>query len=142
MEHITINGQEWFSRPELNFKTYAAFIKARPLTINSTGNWSSYRQVALYFAHAPQGLNGQAWWTLNVDVKQYINLGTVFLGIAEIRCGHFSWSGNYPLFVRSKQLYSILAIADDHSYGVWGTPFGWWMGPLRGIPDSPDQASW
>ncbi|MCL4351448.1 MAG: hypothetical protein M1318_02200 [Firmicutes bacterium] len=140
MDRIIINGQEWFPHPKQSFKTRAAFINARPLTINSVGNWSPYRQVTLYFAYAPHGLNGHAWWTMGVDVEQYTNLGVILLGVAEIQDGNFSWSGTYPAFVRSKRLYLILAIADERKYGVLGEPFGWWMGPLRGIPESPDKA--
>ncbi|AEJ40956.1 hypothetical protein TPY_2796 [Sulfobacillus acidophilus TPY] len=140
MDHIIINGQEWFSHPEQSFKIRTAFICSRPLTINSVGNWSPYRQVTLYFAYAPNGLNGHAWWTIDVDVKQYTNFGAVLLGVAEIQDGRFSWSGTYPAFVRSKRLYVVLAITGEGQYGVLGEPFGWWMGPLRGIPESPDKA--
>ncbi len=95
MDRFITNGQEWFPHPEKSFKTHAAFIKARPLTINSAGNCSSYRQVTLYFAHVSQGLNGHAWWTTDVDVKQYANLGTDLLGIQEVQDGAFCWSGTY-----------------------------------------------
>ena len=140
MDRIIINGQEWSPHPEQSLKTRATFINARPLTINSVGNWSPYRQVTFYFAHAPDGLNGQAWSTKDVDVERYANLGIDLLDIAEVQDGTFYWSGTYPAFVRSKRLYAVLAVADKGKYGVWSVPFGWWMGPLRGIPDSPDKA--
>ncbi|WP_242848247.1 hypothetical protein [Sulfobacillus thermosulfidooxidans] len=147
MERIIINGQEWCPHSEQNFKTQAAFINARPLTINSVGNWSPYRQVTLYFTHAPEGLNGHAWRTdVDVDVERYTNFGAVLFGVAEIQNGCFSWSGIYPAFVRSKRVYVVLAIADDRSYGkticiyVDGSAY-WRRSPRCLITFSPGKVS-
>ena len=138
METIIINGTVWFSEPEHSFTTRAAFIKARPLTIHSVGTWSPYRHIAFYFASAPRGMNGQAWWAIDVDIERHTKPDAALLGTVEVEGSGFSWTGTYPTFVRSKRLYSVLAAADHGAYGVWGDPFGWFMGPLRGIPDSPD----
>lgn len=38
-ESITIYGREWRPDPQRSLKTRAAFIPARPLNIDSKGDW-------------------------------------------------------------------------------------------------------
>lgn len=42
-EGISINGRLWRREPPRSLKTRATFIPARPLTINSDGDWTPYR---------------------------------------------------------------------------------------------------
>lgn len=136
---ITIHGQVWRPDPQISLKTRAAFIPARPLAINSDGDWSPYYQLTFYFAPARMDMLGHAWWASDVDIVRYSPLNPELIGTADVHHGNFSWTGSYPTFVRSKRHYSVLAIADQGVWGVWSPPFGWFLGPRRGIPDSPDQ---
>jgi len=138
-ESITIYGREWRPDPQRSLKTRAAFIPARPLNIDSKGDWLPYRQITFHFAPARMDMIGHAWWATDVNIDDYGPLNPELVGTADVRGGRISGSGTYPTFVRSKHHYSVLAIADQGVYGVWSPPFGWFSGPRRGIPDSPDQ---
>lgn len=123
-------------------KTQAVFIKSRPLRIVSVGDWSPYSKVAFYFTNVertPSSCSqyGQSCWAVNVSVHSAALKDIVWLGTATIADGAFLWNGPYPDFVRSRHFYAVLAVADYGAYGVWSSPFGWYMGPRRGIPDYP-----
>lgn len=136
---LTINGVTWHHPPPCSVTTRAAFIKNRPLTVESTGDWRSYRAVDLYCRPAPTGLSDGHWFKRGVSASLYDHPELVHLGRVHVSAqGTFAWQGQYPAYVRSKRLYIVIAVADDGHYAVWGCPFGWFMGPQRGLPDFPD----
>jgi hypothetical protein len=79
------------------------------------------------------------WFNRGVSVSLYDHPELVHLGRVQVSAqGTFAWQGQYPAYVRSKRLYSVIVVADDGHYAVWGRPFGWVMGLQRGLPDFPD----
>ncbi len=108
--------------------------------VESTGDWSAYRDVDLYFRPAPsEGLYDGHRGRTNVQKATYDHSDLVHMGRVEVSpYGTFAWKGQYPEYVRSKRLYIVVAVADDGRYAVWGEPFGWYSGPRKGIPDRPD----
>ncbi len=141
---LTINGHLWHREPRVSFQFNASFIKARPLTIWSIGDWSPYHHITFFFRPKPDvGMDGAAWWANNVALEHYthpdlVHLGTVTVDTVTVPFGSgFAWSGTYPEYVRSRHAYTVLAIADNGIYAVWGESFSWRHGPQRGLPDSP-----
>ncbi len=136
---LMIEGVTWHHPPSCSVKTRAAFIQDRPIAVASTGDWSARRAVDLYFRPAPEGLFDGHWFQTDVPVSQYDHADLVHLARAQVSPqGTFTWHGKYPVYVRSKRLYIVIAVADEGQYAVWGSPFGWFMGPRRGLPDYPD----
>ncbi len=137
---LAIKGVMWHHPPLCSLQTRASFIKSRPVAVESTGDWSAYRDVDLYFRPAPsEGVYGGHWGRTDVPKATYNHPDLVHMGRVEVSpFGTFAWQGQYPEYVRSRRLYIVVAVADDGRYAVWGEPFGWYRGPRRGIPDRPD----
>ncbi len=137
---LTIEGVTWHCPPPCAIETTAAFMKDRPIVVESTGDWSVFRSVDLYFRPVPSEGLGDGHWC-RTDVPQfYDHPDLVHLGRVPVSPhGTFTWTGQYPPYVRSHRLYIVVAIADDGSYAVWSQPFGWSRGPRSGIPERPDR---
>ncbi len=133
---ITINQQAWHPNPHYRITTRATFIHTRPLFVQSVGNWSPFHEVTLYFTPMAKGLDGPQWAT-DIPADSCLLSDLTYLGAESVHDGQFSWTGTYPSYVRSKHLYSVIVLADQGKYGVWDEPWGWFTGPLRGIPDKP-----
>ena len=136
---LIIDGVTWHHPPSCSVKTRATFIKDRPIVVESTGDWRAYRAVDLYFRPAPAGLSDGHWVKTDVPASLYDQADLAHLAREKVSPqGTFTWRGQYPAYVRSKRLYIVIAFADDGQYAVLGCPFGWFMGPRRGLPDFPD----
>lgn len=140
---LTIDGVAWHSPPPCAIQTTAAFIKDRPIVVQSTGDWSVYRNVDFYFRPAPsEGLGDGGWCRTDVSTVLYDHPDLVHLGRVPVSPhGAFTWTGQYPGYVRSHRFYLVLAVADDGLYAVWGQPFGWSRGPRNGLPGRPDRVA-
>lgn len=138
---LTIEGVTWHCPPPCAIETTAAFMKDRPIVVQSTGDWSVYRTVDLYFRPAPsEGLGDRRWCRTDVPQALYDHPDLVHMGRVPVAPhGTFSWAGQYPEYVRSHRFYIVLAVANDGSYAVWGQPFGWSRAPRSGIPGRPDS---
>lgn len=139
---LTIDGITWHWPPPCAIETRAAFRRDRPLVVESTGDWSIYRHVDLYFRPAlSDGLGDGGWCRTDVSTVLYDHPDGVHLGRVPVSPhGTFTWTGQYPAYVRSHRFYRVLAVADEGSYAVWSPPFGWSRGPRSGIPERPDSA--
>ncbi len=133
---IKINQEAWHPNPQYRITVRATFIHARPLFVRSVGDWSPFHEVTLYFTSMARGLDGPQW-TTDIPMDSCLLSDMTYLGTASVHDGQFSWTGTYPSYVRSKHLYSVIVLADQGKYGIWSLPFGWFTGPLRGIPDKP-----
>lgn len=103
-------------------------LAQRSLNIYSTGDWSPYHSVTLYFAPLAQHENHSNEWSPNETLTACWHAHLTKLGTIPIRHGKFQWHGHYPRYVNpgtvvggvNGQNYVVIASVHNGAYIVEG----------------------